>query len=85
MLDKLINLFYYLYEMSKLLTNLSVPNLFNAKEVADYFGVTIRCVQNWIKQGKIEYYRIGRQPKFTVDQITRFLNSNHYNHKRRKT
>lgn len=49
--------------------------LHSAQEVADYLGVTRRTLYTYIKEGKIEALKIGRQWKFTDAQIDAFLSN----------
>lgn len=54
--------------------------LHSAQEVADYLGVTRRTLYTYIKDGKIEGLKIGRQWKFTDAQIDAFLAKAAENH-----
>lgn len=49
--------------------------LHSAQEVADYLGVTRRTLYTYIKDGKIEGLKIGRQWKFTDAQIDALLSN----------
>jgi len=43
------------------------------KQVAEKIQVTKRTVYDWIKQGKLQAYRAGRQYRITDEQLEAFL------------
>ena len=46
----------------------------NEKEAARHLGVSVRCVQNWRKEGKIPFYRISsRCIRYDLAEIERAL------------
>lgn len=44
-----------------------------AQEVANQFGVNIRTIQRWVKEGKLVGYKIGRTLKFRPSDIEKYL------------
>jgi len=43
------------------------------KQVAEKIQVTKRTVYDWIRQGKLQAYRAGRQYRITDEQLEAFL------------
>ncbi len=43
------------------------------KQVADHLQVAPRTVYDWIRQGKLQVYRAGRQYRITDAQLEAFL------------
>lgn len=43
------------------------------KQVASQLQVTPRTVYDWIRQGKLQAYRAGRQYRITDEQLEAFL------------
>jgi excisionase family DNA binding protein len=43
--------------------------------IADYTGVSKDSLRNWIKQGAVPCYRIGKQYKFKVSEIDEWVRS----------
>lgn len=43
------------------------------KQVAEKIQVTPRTVYDWIRQGKLQAYRAGRQYRITDEQLEAFL------------
>lgn len=45
------------------------------EEVATYLGVNKDTVRNWIKKTDIPAHKIGRQWKFKISEIDKWVNS----------
>ena len=53
----------------------NVENWSNLEEVARYLGVNRDTIRNWIKKGAIPAYKIGRQWKFKLSEIDKWVDS----------
>ena len=42
-------------------------------EVAKYFGVTVRTLENWMTQGYVPYIRFGRAVRFSLADVQRHV------------
>lgn len=42
-------------------------------EVARRLGVQVRTIDNWMRQGKIVYFKIGRAVKFKWSDVEAFM------------
>jgi excisionase family DNA binding protein len=42
-------------------------------EVARRLGVQVRTIDNWMRQGKIVYFKIGRAVKFKWSDVDSFM------------
>jgi excisionase family DNA binding protein len=43
------------------------------EEIAKYFGVTVRTVENWMIQGYLPYLRFGRAVRFSLADVQRHV------------
>jgi len=51
--------------------NLDSPEPLNISQVAKRYGVSKQTIHNWIKRGKIESYKIGKDRFFDVVEVER--------------
>lgn len=42
-------------------------------EVSKIFGVTRRSVYSWLKEGKIQAFKVGREWRFTEEALREFM------------
>jgi excisionase family DNA binding protein len=42
------------------------------REVADYFSVTHNTVYKWNQERRIEYYRLGKEVRYSEDAVLAF-------------
>ena len=50
--------------------------LLDKKELSDYLGFSVGKIDNLIKHNKIEYYKIGKNVRFNVNEVKNWV-SNH--------
>jgi excisionase family DNA binding protein len=43
------------------------------EEIAKYFGITVRTVENWMTQGYLPYLRFGRAVRFSLADVQRHV------------
>jgi excisionase family DNA binding protein len=55
-----------------------VQRYLKAVDIAQRFGVSSRTVWNWVAQGIIPYYRVGRLVFFEPEDIKSMLERNRY-------
>ena len=53
--------------------------LINIKELAEYTGIPIKSLYNWVSQKKIPYVKFGRLVRFKLEDIDRIINENTVN------
>lgn len=41
----------------------------NLEDVAEYLSVSPDTIRNWIKSGKLPYYKAGKRYKFKISEI----------------
>jgi excisionase family DNA binding protein len=46
---------------------------FTVEDIAEQLGVSVDTVRNWIKQGKLEAYRVGRDYRISREQFDKFM------------
>ena len=51
----------------------------NLEDIADHLSVSTDTVRNWIKSGKIPYYRAGKRYKFRISEVDEWLKSGKMN------
>lgn len=54
----------------------SGKRLLNIAEAADYLGIKVGTLYNWVNQKKIPYFKIGRLVKFSLAGLEDFINKN---------
>ena len=54
---------------------MEVEKWVNLEDIADYLSVSTDTVRNWIKSGKIPYYRAGKRYKFRISEVDEWLKS----------
>lgn len=47
----------------------------NLSDVAEHLSVSEDTVRNWIKAGKIPFYKAGKQYKFRLSEVDEWLTS----------
>jgi len=47
--------------------------LMNAKEAADYLTVADRTLRRYVAEGRLPYYRVGRELRFTKRDLDRYI------------
>lgn len=45
------------------------PKLLNKVQIAERLSVTVRTIENWMDQGKIPYYKLGKIVRFDWDEV----------------
>jgi excisionase family DNA binding protein len=54
----------------------AVPErMLTKSDVASFFQIEIRTLENWMASGKVSYYRIGRTVRFRFSDLLRDLQS----------
>lgn len=43
------------------------------EDIADLLGVSVDTVRNWIKQGRLEAYKVGRDYRISNEQFEKFM------------
>lgn len=61
--------------MSKEYEAMEVEKWVNLEDIADHLSVSADTVRNWIKSGKIPYYRAGKRYKFRISEVDEWLKS----------
>ncbi len=46
---------------------------FTVEDIAEQLGVSVDTVRNWIKQGKLEAYKVGRDYRISREQFEKFM------------
>ena len=46
-----------------------IKELLNKKELSNYLGFSVGKIDNLIKHNKIEYYKIGKNVRFNVNEV----------------
>jgi excisionase family DNA binding protein len=47
---------------------------YSVEEIANILEVSIDTVRNWIKQGRLEAFKVGRDYRISQEQFDRFMN-----------
>lgn len=45
----------------------------NLEDIADYLSVSNDTIRNWIKDGKLPYYKAGKRYKFKISEVDEWL------------
>lgn len=45
----------------------------NLEDIAEHLSVSTDTVRNWIKDGKLPYYRAGKRYKFKISEVDEWL------------
>ena len=61
--------------MSKEYEAMEVEKWVNLEDIADHLSVSADTGRNWIKSGKIPYYRAGKRYKFRISEVDEWLKS----------
>ncbi len=46
---------------------------FTVEDIAEQLGVSVDTVRNWIKQGKLDAYKVGRDYRISREQFEKFM------------
>jgi excisionase family DNA binding protein len=46
---------------------------FTVEDIAEELSVSVDTVRNWIKQGKLEAYKVGRDYRISREQFEKFM------------
>ena len=65
--------------MSKEYESMEVEKWVNLEDIADHLSVSADTVRNWIKSGKIPFYRAGKRYKFRISEVDEWLKSGKMN------
>ena len=65
--------------MSREYEAMEVEKWVNLEDIADHLSVSTDTVRNWIKSGKIPYYRAGKRYKFRISEVDEWLKSGKMN------
>lgn len=57
------------------MTNTEMEKWVNLEEVAEHTGLSKDTIRNYIKRNVIPFYRIGKQYKFKISEIDRWIES----------
>ena len=49
--------------------------LLNKRELSNYLGFSVGKIDNLIKNHKIEYYKIGKNIRFNINEIKEWVSS----------
>jgi excisionase family DNA binding protein len=55
---------------------LQEPTMIDVKQVIERLGVSDSTVRRLVRDGKLRAYRVGRQLKFKLEDVERFLDQN---------
>ena len=61
--------------MSKEYESMEVEKWVNLEDIANHLSVSTDTVRNWIKSGKIPFYRAGKRYKFRISEVDEWLKS----------
>ena len=45
----------------------------NLEDIADHLSVSTDTVRNWIKDGKLPFYKAGKRYKFNISEVDAWL------------
>ena len=45
----------------------------NLSDIAEHLSVSQDTIRNWIKSGKLPYYKAGKQYKFRISEVDQWL------------
>ena len=45
----------------------------NLEDIAEHLSVSTDTVRNWIKDGKLPFYRAGKRYKFKISEVDEWL------------
>lgn len=45
----------------------------NLEDIAEHLSVSKDTVRNWIKNGKIPYYKAGKRYKFKISEVDEYV------------
>ena len=48
-------------------------NWVNLEDIADHLSVSTDTVRNWIKDGKLPFYKAGKRYKFKISEVDAWL------------
>ena len=54
----------------------STDGLMDVEQAATYLGISAHTLRKWVQRREIPYYRIGRQIRFTPEQLSAFVAAN---------
>jgi excisionase family DNA binding protein len=55
-----------------------IKKLYNAREIANFFGVTPTTLYKWVKYNGLKCYNFGRVLRFALKDIEAFLQAHEY-------
>lgn len=61
--------------MSKEYEAMDVERWVNLEDIAIHLSVSTDTIRNWIKSGKIPFYRAGKRYKFKISEVDEWLKS----------
>jgi len=70
--SNLATLAQVLAQLTKMVAPVRVPKLLTPEEVATILSVTPAAVYRWISDGSIPHRRAGRLPRFVLDDVLRW-------------
>jgi len=50
-----------------------LPKLLTIPQVAAVLGLKARTLEEWVRRGRIKYYRVGRSVRFRPADVEQFL------------
>lgn len=65
--------------MSKEYESMEIEKWVNLEDIANHLSVSTDTVRNWIKSGKILFYRAGKRYKFRISEVDEWLKSGKMN------
>ena len=51
----------------------TVEKWVNLKDIAEHLSVSTDTVRNWIKDGKLPFYRAGKRYKFKISEVDEWV------------
>ena len=60
-------------EAQNTMTNEMPEKWVNLEDIADYLSVSNDTIRNWIKYGKLPYYKAGKRYKFKISEVDEWL------------
>jgi excisionase family DNA binding protein len=59
---------------NEIITNEAMPEKWvNLEDIAEHLSVSTDTVRNWIKDGKLPFYRAGKRYKFKISEVDEWL------------
>jgi DNA binding domain, excisionase family len=63
------------YMMSNEIESSTAEKWVNLEDIADHLSVSTDTVRNWIKDGKLPFYKAGKRYKFKISEVDTWVRS----------